>query len=111
MAGHRGLSRTRRPEGRKTAWGGATGPGAVRRRTASAVASDVQTLFRQEAELARTELRAKAGKAAGLHGGAGFAGYMKLRFLSLAAVPGLANAMDPGRSERVVPGVRRGPCA
>ncbi|MEE1930303.1 phage holin family protein [Streptomyces sp. TRM 70351] len=63
----------------------------------SAVTSDAQKLFRQEVELAKTEIRqeaTKAGKAAGMFGGAGFAGYMTALFGSLAAVFGLANVMD-----------------
>ncbi|OUD02139.1 phage holin family protein [Streptomyces swartbergensis] len=63
----------------------------------SDVTSDVQSLFRQEVELAKAEVKeeaTKAGKAAGMYGGAGFAGYMVLLFLSLAAVLGLANVMD-----------------
>ncbi|WP_307543888.1 phage holin family protein [Streptomyces sp. V3I8] len=74
----------------------------------SAVTSDVQTLFRQEVELAKTEIReeaTKAGKAAGLYGGAGFAGYMTLLFLSLAAVLGLANVIDAGWSALIVTAV------
>jgi hypothetical protein len=71
----------------------------------SAVTSDVQTLFRQEVELAKTEVKqeaTKAGKAAGMYGGAGFAGYMVLLFLSLAAVLGLANVMDGGWAALIV---------
>ncbi|WP_133914252.1 phage holin family protein [Streptomyces sp. NBC_00582] len=74
----------------------------------SAVTSDVQTLFRQEMELARTEVKqeaTKAGKAAGMYGGAGFAGYMVLLFLSLAAVLGLANVMDGGWAALIVTAV------
>ncbi|WP_317440691.1 phage holin family protein [Streptomyces collinus] len=65
----------------------------------SVVTSDVQTLFRKEIELA------KAGKAAGMCGGAGFAGYMVLLFLSLAAVLGLANVMDGGWASLIVTAV------
>ncbi|MBT2365731.1 phage holin family protein [Streptomyces sp. ISL-10] len=71
----------------------------------SAVTSDVQTLFRQEVELAKTEIReeaTKAGKAAGMYGGAGFAGYMVALFLSLAAVLGLANVMDAGWAALII---------
>ncbi|MFJ1812309.1 MULTISPECIES: phage holin family protein [unclassified Streptomyces] len=71
----------------------------------SVVTSDVQTLFRQEVELAKAEVRqeaTKAGKAAGMYGGAGFAGYMVLLFLSLAAVLGLANVIDAGWAALVV---------
>ncbi|MEU9575525.1 phage holin family protein [Streptomyces massasporeus] len=74
----------------------------------SQVTSDAQTLFRQEVELAKTEVRqeaTKAGKAAGIYGGAGFAGYMTLLFLSLAAVLGLANVMDGGWAALIVTAV------
>ncbi|WP_406840504.1 phage holin family protein [Streptomyces sp. AHU1] len=72
------------------------------------VTSDLQTLFRQEVELAKAEVReeaAKAGKAAGMYGGAGFAGYMVLLFLSLAAVLGLSNVMDGGWAALIVTAV------
>ncbi|MEU0005686.1 phage holin family protein [Streptomyces sp. NPDC006314] len=72
------------------------------------VTSDVQTLFRQEIELAKAEVQqeaAKAGKAAGMYGGAGFGGYMVLLFLSLAAVLGLANVMDGGWASLIVAAV------
>jgi hypothetical protein len=74
----------------------------------SGVTSDLQTLFRQEVELAKAEIReeaSKAGKAAGLYGGAGFAGYMVLLFLSLAAVLGLSNVMDGGWAALIVTAV------
>ncbi|MGW1669908.1 phage holin family protein [Streptomyces sp. NPDC002324] len=74
----------------------------------SAVTSDVQTLFQQEVELAKTEVKreaTKAGKAAGMYGGAGFAGYMVLLFLSVAAVLGLANVMDGGWAALIVTAV------
>jgi hypothetical protein len=74
----------------------------------SQVTSDVQTLFHQEVELAKTEVKqeaTKAGKAAGMYGGAGFAGYMTLLFLSLAAVLGLANVMDAGWAALIVTAV------
>ncbi|WP_338785175.1 phage holin family protein [Streptomyces sp. DG1A-41] len=70
--------------------------------------SDLQTLFRQEVELAKTEIReegAKAGKAAGMYGGAGFGGYMVALLLSLAAVSGLANVMDAGWAALIVAAV------
>lgn len=57
------------------------------------VTRDLTTLVRQELELARAEIKeevAKAGKGAGLLGGAGFAGYLVLLFLSLALMFGLA---------------------
>ncbi|MGW7265954.1 phage holin family protein [Streptomyces sp. NPDC054842] len=74
----------------------------------STVTSDVQQLFRQEVELAKVEVReeaTKAGKAAGMYGGAGFAGYMVALFLSLAAVFGLANVMDAAWAALIVTAV------
>ncbi|MCU1592906.1 MAG: uncharacterized protein JWO12_298 [Frankiales bacterium] len=50
------------------------------------LASDLSTLLRQEIELAKTELKvevSKAGKGAGLVGGAGYAGLMVGVFASL----------------------------
>ncbi|MEU3728513.1 phage holin family protein [Streptomyces sp. NPDC033538] len=70
--------------------------------------ADLQTLFRQEIELAKAEIKeegTRAGKAAGMFGGAGFAGYMVLLFLSLAAVLGLANVMDGGWAALIVTAV------
>jgi hypothetical protein len=45
------------------------------------IAADLSSLMRQEVELAKAEVKAevsKAGRAAGMLGGAGFAGYMVL---------------------------------
>lgn len=56
------------------------------------VSKDISTLFRQEVELAKAELSQsarKAGKGAGMLGGAGVAGLMTLLFLSLALMWGL----------------------
>ncbi|MEU2899539.1 phage holin family protein [Streptomyces sp. NPDC001273] len=64
----------------------------------SQVTSDLQVLFRQEEGT-------KAGKAAGMFGGAGFAGYMVLLFLSLAAVFALASVMDEGWAALIVAGL------
>jgi len=53
----------------------------------SDIASDLSRLLRQELDLAKTELKqevARAGKGAGMLGGAGLAGWMVLLFLSLA---------------------------
>ncbi len=53
----------------------------------SNITNDFSTLVRQELELAKAELSqtiSKAGKGAGLFGGAGLAGYFTLLFLSLA---------------------------
>ncbi|GAA2404073.1 phage holin family protein [Streptomyces glaucosporus] len=71
----------------------------------SAVTSDAQKLLRQEIELAKAEVReeaTKAGKAAGMYGGAGFAGYMTALFASLALVFALANVMDWGWAALIV---------
>ena len=71
----------------------------------STVTSDVQQLFRQEVELAKAEVRqeaTKAGKAAGMYGGAGFAGYMVAVLLTLAAMFALGNVMDLGWAALIV---------
>jgi hypothetical protein len=72
------------------------------------VAQDLSVLMRQELELARAEIQreiVKAGKAASMLGGAGFAGYMVLLFGSAAVWWGLANVMDQGWAALVVAGV------
>jgi hypothetical protein len=72
------------------------------------VSRDLFTLLRQEIALAKAEVKGeakKAGKAAGLLGGAGFAGYLVLLFLSLALWWGLANVMDQGWAALIVAGV------
>jgi hypothetical protein len=69
------------------------------------VTRDMSTLVRQEVELAKAELRdeaKKAGKAAGMFGGAGFAGYMALLFSSIALWWGLSNVMDQGWAALIV---------
>ena len=69
------------------------------------VASDLQTLFRQEIALAKAEIQeeaSKAGKAASLLSGAGFAGYMTVVLLSFAAVFGLGELIGLGWSALVV---------
>lgn len=69
------------------------------------ISNDLSQLFRQEVELAKAEVKveaAKAGKAAGMLGGAGFAGYLAVVLLSFAAVFGLANVMDPGWAALIV---------
>jgi hypothetical protein len=72
------------------------------------VTSDLSTLMRQEMELAKAEIKeeaAKTGKAAGMLGGAGFAGYMVALFLSLAAWWALANGMDEAWAALIVAAV------
>src|SRR5690348_2769899 len=74
----------------------------------SNVSRDLFTLLRQEIALAKAEIRVeakKAGKATGMLGGAGFAGYMVLLFLSFALWWGLANAMDQGWAALIVAAV------
>lgn len=74
----------------------------------SDVSRDLSTLMRQEVELAKAEVKAevsKAGKGAGMLGGAGFAGYMVLLFLSFALWWGLENVMDAGWAALIVAGV------
>lgn len=61
------------------------------------VTRDVSTLMRQELELAKAEVRqsaTRAGKGAGLFGGAGYAGHLTVLFLSLAAWWGLGHVID-----------------
>ena len=69
------------------------------------VAQDLSTLMRQEIELAKAEVKqevTKTGKAAGMLGAAGFAGYMVLLFASIAAWWGLAEVMAAGWAALVV---------
>lgn len=69
------------------------------------VTRDLSTLMRQELELAKAELKheaVKSGKAAGALGGAGFAGYMTLLFLSIALWAALSNVMDAGWAALIV---------
>ncbi|WP_043674059.1 phage holin family protein [Clavibacter michiganensis] len=61
------------------------------------VTKDVSTLMRQEIALAKAEISdsaKKAGKGAGLLGGAGYAGLMAVFFLSVALMYGLAYWFD-----------------
>ena len=69
------------------------------------VTTDLSTLMRQEVELAKAEIRQegkKAGKAAGLFGGAGFGGYMVALFVSIAVWQFLDNVMDSGLAALIV---------
>ena len=69
------------------------------------VTSDLSKLVRQELELAKAEVKqeaTKSGKAVGMLGGAGFAGYMMALFLSIALWWGLANVMDEGWAALIV---------
>lgn len=69
------------------------------------VSRDLSTLVRQELDLAKAELKQeadKAGKAAGMFGGAGFAGYMVLLFGSIAAWWGLAQVVNTAVAALIV---------
>jgi Flp pilus assembly protein TadB len=69
------------------------------------VTKDISTLMRQEVELAKAELKqsaTKAGKGAGMYGGAAVAGYFALLFISIALWWGLGHLIDNGWSAVVV---------
>ena len=69
------------------------------------LSTDLSRLVRQEIQLAKVETRedlAKAGRGAGMLGGAGVAGLLTLLFLSLALMFALANAMDVGWAALIV---------
>lgn len=69
------------------------------------VSRDLSTLMRQELELAKAELKAeatKAGKGAGMLGGAGYAGHLTVLFLSLALWAALASAIPAGWAALIV---------
>ncbi len=66
---------------------------------ASDLSNDLSTLMRQEVELAKAEVRqevSRAGKGAGMLGGAGFAGWMVAVFASLALTFALAAVIPAG---------------
>jgi hypothetical protein len=66
---------------------------------------EMSTLVRKEVELAKAELSsevAKAGRGAGMFGGAGVAGLYALTFLSLAAMFGLGAVMPLGWAALIV---------
>ncbi len=72
------------------------------------ISRDLSTLIRQETELAKAELRqsaSRAGKGAGMLGGAGVAGHFVLLFLSIALWWGLGNATGRGWSALIVAAV------
>jgi hypothetical protein len=69
------------------------------------VGRNLTELLRQEVELAKAEARqsvSRAGKGAGMLGGAGFAGYLAVLFASVAVWWGLGNAIGRGWSAVVV---------
>ena len=63
----------------------------------SEVTRDISVLMRQEIDLAKAEVRqsaSRAGKSAGMLGGAGYAGHLTVLFLSLAAWWGLGQVIN-----------------
>lgn len=69
------------------------------------ITEDLSTLVRQEIELAKAEAKesaAKAGKGAGMFGGAGFAGHFVLLFLSISLWWGLGHATGLAWSALIV---------
>jgi hypothetical protein len=71
------------------------------------IAADLSTLMRKEVELAKTEIAAtaaKAGKGAGLLGGAGYAAHMLALFGSLALVFAIGDATGLGWAALIVTG-------
>jgi hypothetical protein len=74
----------------------------------SDIAADLSTLMRQEVELAKAEVRqsaTRAGKGAGLLGGAGLASHMTLLFISVAAWWGIGDSTGHGWSALIVGGI------
>ncbi|MFD2767191.1 phage holin family protein [Micromonospora eburnea] len=72
------------------------------------VTRDMSTLFRQEIELAKAELReeaSQAGKAGGMFAGSALAGFLTVLFVSYAAWWGLSNVMDQSWAALIVAGV------
>jgi hypothetical protein len=71
----------------------------------TAAVADVQKRLRQELALAKAEMReeaGRAGKAAGMYGGAGFAGSMVFVLLSATAVIGLGHLIGIGWASLVI---------
>ncbi len=69
------------------------------------IASDLTTLVKQELDLAKTEAKkeaVRAGKGAGLLGGAGVVGYLAVLFLSLALMFLLDSWMHTGWAALIV---------
>lgn len=69
------------------------------------IGAGLSQLLRQEVELAKAELRveaSKAGRAAGMFGGAGLAAWLTAIMLSFALTFGLGNVMDLGWAALIV---------
>jgi hypothetical protein len=74
----------------------------------SDIAADLSTLVRQETELAKAEIKqsaTRAGKGAGMLGGAGVAGYFVLLFLSVALWWLIGHWLGLGWSALIVAGI------
>lgn len=74
----------------------------------SDISTDISTLMRQEVELAKAELRqsaVKAGKGAGMLGGATVFAHLTLVFLAIASWWGLGDAIGRGWSGLVIAAV------
>lgn len=74
----------------------------------SEVTDDLSTLMRQQIDLAKAEIKeeaVKAGKGAGMLGGAAFAGYMVLVVGTFAAVFGIAALLGLGWAALIMTGV------
>jgi hypothetical protein len=72
------------------------------------VSKDISTLFRQEVALAKaeiTESAKKAGKGAGMFGGAGLTGLYVLFFISIAAWWGLGYLVGNAWSALIIAGI------
>lgn len=69
------------------------------------ISDDLSRLFRNEVELAKSEMKteaAKAGRAAGMFGAAGLAGHLALIMLSVAVMFALGAAMPLGWAALIV---------
>jgi hypothetical protein len=69
------------------------------------ISGDLSQLFRNEVDLAKSEMKAeaiKAGRAAGSFGAAGLAGWMAVLMLSLALMFALGSAMPWGWAALIV---------
>ncbi|MGW0364562.1 phage holin family protein [Streptomyces sp. NPDC002990] len=74
----------------------------------SAISTDLSQLVRDEVELAKAEIKqeaTKAGKAAGMLGGAGYAGHLVLLLGSFTIVFALAHVMDIAWASLIVTAV------
>ncbi|MEI7030138.1 phage holin family protein [Streptomyces pratensis] len=72
------------------------------------ISDDLSRLVRGEIELAKAEIKqeaTKAGKAAGMLAGSGYAGHLVLLMGSLAAIFGLAHVVDLAWAALIVTGV------